>query len=86
MNIYEKELQGFRPDDEIQFTKKAYNLPEYNFVETAQHGYLIVPLDDKNADVADEILANSGFGYKGDYAYYLEEDCEYQDFKKAIGK
>jgi len=79
---YERELQRLKPYDETQGTEidKATG---YNFITTAGHGYLVVPKNDKNAEIA-KTLCRCGF--IGDLAYYIEEDCEYFDFLNAIKK
>ena len=76
MTRYEQELQELKSWDEVQFTK-TYN--GYFKIETAGHGYLVVPTDDKNFKIANKIA-----GFKGRLAVYLEEDCELYDFMQAI--
>jgi hypothetical protein len=82
MSEYEKELQAFRPDDEMQGLEKPGNAKGYCFIPTAAHGYLVVPTADQYAYLAKKICS---YGYKGRLAYYLEEDCEAGDFLKLIG-
>jgi hypothetical protein len=83
--IYEKELQKLKSHDEVQFTQKC-DFSGYPFITTAGHGYLAIPRNDKQFCVARKIHRESGYGYKGDFAIYLEEDQEAPDFLKAIGK
>jgi hypothetical protein len=82
MSEYERELQSFRPDDEMQGLEKTEQTKGYYFIPTAAHGYLVVPVSDKYAVLAKKICS---YGYKGRLAYYLEEDCEAGDFLKLIG-
>jgi len=78
MTKYEKELQSLKPLDEIQFTEKD-NQMDLDFITTAGHGYLVVPKNHEKIDIAIEICK---FGFIGDEAVYLEEDCEYGEFVK----
>ncbi len=80
MNKYQEELQSLKSWDEVQFTKIDPRTG-YNFITTAGHGYLAVPTDDINAETAKKIC---NYGFTGKLAYYLEEDCEYSEFLKAI--
>jgi putative N-acetylmannosamine-6-phosphate epimerase len=78
---FEKELQRLRPDDEIQYTQSdKYG---YDFIGTASHGYLVVPKNDPNFNIAKKICS---YSYKGKLAIYLEEDCEAPEFLKKIGR
>lgn len=81
MNDYQKELQTLRPDDEIQTYSKPEWARGYSFIETAGHGYLVVPKSDGWVAVA---RANCQYGYDGKLAFYLEEDCEATAFLKTI--
>ena len=74
--IYEVELQQLKNWDEVQFTKE-YN--GFDKIETAGHGYLVVPTGHANYATASKIA-----GFKGNKAVYLEEDCELTDFFNAI--
>ncbi len=78
MNVYQKELQAMRPDDQIQDIVKKNG---YNFILTAAHGYLVVTKSDVNAKLAKSICE---YGYVGRHAYYLEEDCEAPEFLARI--
>ena len=79
MNKYQKELSAFRPHDEIQsFGPVGMG---YNFIGTAGHGYLVVPVTDPFHPIAMSICE---FGYIGQNAVYLEEDCEYPKFRKMV--
>ena len=78
MNKYQRELQKMRPQDEIQSTQ---DFKGYDFIGTAGHGYLVIPKEDKNYPVAQKIV---NYGYKGDLAIYLEEDCEVGEFINLI--
>ncbi len=77
MNKYMKELQSLKSWDEVQTFRPVGR--GYNFIGTAGHGYLVVPKNDVYYSVADSIG-----GFKGKLAVYLEEDCEYSEFRKAI--
>jgi hypothetical protein len=81
MNIYQNELQNFRPSDQIQsYSIHSWTL-DYYFISTAGHGYLVIPKEDKNYNIAVKI---ANYGYKGDHAVYLEEDCEVGEFIDII--
>lgn len=75
MTIYEKELQAFRPYDEMQGLRPIGR--GYNKITTAGHGFLVVPKSDPFASIAHAIAQ---YGYNGKLAYYLEEDCEASEF------
>ena len=86
---YRRELQNLKPWDEVQnicadnpLTISGKISTSYQFIHTAGHGYLVVPRSDKNAEVARKICR---YGFIGKLAYYLEEDCEYNEFMKAVG-
>lgn len=80
MSKYEKDLQLLRPEDEMQGEEKD-KATGYPFITTASHGFLVVPVEDKEYPKAVAI----GQGYRSsNLAIYLEEDCEYFDFLKAI--
>lgn len=84
MSKQEKELQELKPYDEVQFSKTSEKTKGYLFIETAGHGYLFVPVGDKNMKKAWKIYKKSGFGYEGHLGVYLEEDCEAPAFLKSI--
>lgn len=73
------ELNKFRPGDDMQEIYKTEF--DYQFIMTASHGYLVVPTGDVNESIARSIVK---YGYIGKHAIYLEEDCEYNEFKQAI--
>jgi len=75
MTKYEKELQALKPHDEVQST--SHETGKYDFIYTAGHGYLVVPKEDKHYQDALKICS---YGFKGDHAVYLEEDCELWEF------
>lgn len=54
--IYEKELQALKPWDQVQHTRSIGR--GYNKIETAGHGYLVVPRGDIFASVARKIGAS----------------------------
>lgn len=81
MNKYQKELQTLKSWDEVQGCGAEEWTKGYEFIYTAGHGYLVVPKEDKNAELARGICE---YGFVGDLAYYLEEDCEAGKFIKAI--
>ena len=83
MTKFETELKKLRPDDIINGTEEFLGSRGYQFIDTAGHGFLIVPRDNENAPVARRILAD-GYGYTGKLAYYLEEDCQAPEFLQAI--
>jgi hypothetical protein len=76
MNKYMQEFNRLKPYDKCQYS--AVIEPGYEFITTAGHGYLVVPMDDKNIDKA--IKADTGYGFIGKLARYLEEDCEVSNF------
>lgn len=69
MNKYEKELQELKPWDEVQGTESA----SYDFITTAGHGYLVVPVGDDGYSEARRLCK---YGFIGELAVYLEEDVE----------
>ena len=80
MNKYQLELSRLKKHDEIQ---GSYKINDYDFITTAGHGYLVIPVEDKNYDKAIKIC---DYGYKGNHAIYLEEDCEAREFLTAINQ
>lgn len=76
---YKKELQQLRPQDEIQYLRTDNANAEYNFITTAGHGYLVVPITDKHF-----ILSKKHATYAGQLANYLEEDCDKYNFLEEI--
>jgi hypothetical protein len=84
MTIYEKELQNLKEWDEVQGTKDEYfGGKKYEFIFTAGHGYLVVPKADNYYAQA---LGLVGYGFKGNLAVYLEEDCEAPAFEEYVKK
>jgi len=81
MTKYERELQDLKPHDEVQGTQVIDTTKGYAFITTAGHGYLVVPVEDKNAYIASAICQ---FGFVGALAYYLEEDKEAGQFLQSI--
>ena len=79
MNKYQKEFSQLKNYDPIQFSETTKE--GYEVITTSGHGYLVVPKEDNNASLADKICE---YGFKGNLAYYLEEDCEAPDFLNAI--
>lgn len=73
MTNYEKELQTLKFWDDIQTTR--YIGRGYHKIDTAGHGYLIVPKRDLFANIAKEFAT-----FTGKLAYYLEEDCDMPAF------
>lgn len=78
MNKYEKELQNLKSYDEVQFSEE---LKGFQFITTAGHGYLVVPKENEHYPKAEKICK---YGFKGQYAVYLEEDCEALEFINFI--
>lgn len=78
---YEKEFSLLKSHDPVQFTM-IDSRTGLNFIVTAGHGYLVVPKDHAHAAFARSICE---YGYVGELAYYLEEDCEYTAFLEALG-
>ena len=78
MNKYEKELQILKPQDEVQ---GVYEMDGYMFLSTGGHGYLVVPKEDKNYGLACRVYE---YGYMGNLAVYLEEDCEAPEFLNKV--
>lgn len=79
MNKYTQELASLKSWDTVQGIKPVGR--GYNFITTAGHGYLVVPKDDMYAHIAENIV---NYGFVGQHAYYLEEDCEYSEFIQAV--
>jgi len=80
---HEKELQKLLgEDDEVQYTER-FAMSGYDFIITAGHGFLVVPIDSPDWTLAKEIVK---YGYKGELGVYLEEDDEVPTFLKAIKK
>jgi hypothetical protein len=79
---YQKDLQREKPNDEV-YAPKYYKDTGYFFCSTAGYGYLVVPKNDQHANIAAKICK---YGYVGDLAYYLEEDCELSEFLEKIEK
>ena len=77
---YEEELQTLKPWDQVQYTKidKATGLP---FIITCGHGYMVVPMDHKDYEIARNLCI---YGYRGDKGIYLEEDREAEQFTNSI--
>jgi hypothetical protein len=81
MTVYEKELQTLKAHDEVQMTVTYPRDMGYSRILTAGHGYLIVPKGDKRYRDA---VALREYGYIGDRAVYLEEDCEAPAFIQKV--
>jgi hypothetical protein len=82
MNKYESELQRILQGyDEVQYSSTEDKDEGYIFITTAGHGFLVVPVKDRYAHVAMNIVK---FGYIGKLAIYLEEDQEASTFLKEI--
>ena len=77
---YKEELQRLKPYDEVQFVEDDTRTG-YRFISTAGHGYLAVPHSGTHGVIARKICK---YGFIGKLASYLEEDCEYGEFCKAI--
>ena len=87
MNKYQKDLQALRPHDEIQ------NIEQYtrdgrtwDFISTASHGFLIVPVTNLYYQLAVKVQNRSCYGYRSPLAIYLEEDCQAVEFLDALPK
>ena len=78
MEKYERELQELKPHDEVQGSKV---IKGYQFIYTAGHGYLVVPVGDNLYMVARRLQS---YGFLGQYAVYLEEDSEMPEFLKDV--
>ena len=76
MYKYRKELKSLKPWDEVQ-TTSVDEKTGYTFFTTAGHGYLCVPRKDKHYSDAIKLCK---YGFSGDLACYLEEDCEVPEF------
>jgi len=81
MNKYQKELQELKPWDEVQDMNTYGALRGYNKIYTAGHGYMVVPQEDRFFALAKSICS---YGFKGQHAVYLEEDCEIGQFFDAM--
>jgi hypothetical protein len=82
MNKYQNELQELKPWDEVCMT--ILNSNGYDFIPTAGHGYMVVPKNNKNYNLAKKITKLRGIGFVGNLAVYLEEDTELSEFIKSI--
>lgn len=80
MTLYEQELSELKPFDQVQCTHKVNG---WDFIITAGHGYLVVPHD--NEEYSKLAMAINSYGFVGNSAVYLEEDCEAPAFLKRIG-
>ena len=79
MNKYQKELQELKPWDKVQ-TFSFHDIDKgYPFIETAGHGYLVVQKNDKYKE-----LAKKHATFTGEYAFYLEEDCDRTKFLEFL--
>jgi len=76
-----QELQVLKPWDKVQSINEYGALKGYNKIYTSGHGYLVVPINDKNAKLAKSICE---YGFVGQKAIYLEEDCELGEFLNQI--
>jgi len=85
MNIYineelaEKELQEARPYDEMQNISYSPQDKGYPFISTAEHGYLIVPLNHPHPPIR-----KTCYSYKTKHFVFLEEDCDARKFLNKI--
>ena len=92
MDKYKNEFQTLKSWDEVQTIKASGIEFKGNkaklshdavngtfFIVTSGHGYLVVPKGHKLAKVAKSICK---YGFAGNLAYYLEEDCEASMFLK----
>ena len=79
MNKYQKEFSQLKSHDPIQFSETTKE--GYEFITTAGHGYLVIPKEDSNSSLASKMCE---YGFKGQHADYLEEDCETPNFINAI--
>lgn len=77
--IYERELQELKDWDTVEHTRDVYG---FEFIVTAGHGYLVVPISNPMFYIAKDIVQ---YGFKGKKAIYLEEDVEAGEFLTAIG-
>jgi len=75
---YKQELGALKPHDEVRYSEYVQ---DFLFLATCGHGYLVVPKDSEHAATAKKICE---YGYKGQLAYYLEEDCELSEFLEKI--
>ena len=82
-NKYVREFESLKSYDEVQYIDFIdAGDHKFEFLATAGHGYLIVPRDSKFIDVAKNICTK--YGYNGNLAIYLEEDCEAPAFIKQV--
>jgi len=89
-DVYAKELSKLKTWDS-GFVGMAAKLRHSDargcaFVLTSGHGYLAVPKSHALAYIAADVLEKSGFGFEGDLAYYLEEDCEAPAFEAELAE
>ena len=78
--IYAQELETLKPHDPVQFSSMTkYGL---EFITTAGHGYMVVP---QEHEYYPQALRLCEYGFSGDIAVYLEEDCEVPKFLSEVG-
>ena len=80
MNKFQKELRKLCPDDTIQAMSFRIADKGYARIDTAGHGYLVVPKGDKHIRLAGKYAS-----YKGREGFYLEEDEMAPGFLEALG-
>lgn len=79
INKYMRELSNIKTWDSVQGIETLSNGME--FIDTAGHGYLVVPNEHALIEEAKKIVK---FGFEGIHAVYLEEDCEAPEFLKIL--
>ena len=83
MDKFEQELEALligRKSPGCRYPKevvRSTRMEGRQFIETVSHGYLVVPKGHLGYGIAKEIV---DYGYQGQLAVYLEEDCEVPEF------
>ncbi len=80
MTTLEKELQALKTWDTVDGIKFPEYYQGYPKIMTCGHGYLAI----RKGDINEDLVKQTGYSFKGEKAYYLEEDCEAPAFIKLL--
>jgi len=78
----QRQLKRSGSDDEVQSTER-FAKSGYDFINTAGHGFLVIPIDSPDYMLAKKIVK---YGYIGELGIYLEEDDEAPEFLRQVKK
>jgi len=78
----QRQLKKSGSDDEVQSTER-FAKSGYDFINTAGHGFLVIPIDSPDYMLAKKIVK---YGYIGELGIYLEEDDEAPEFLRQLKK